>query len=530
LGKSTVQEVAATGLPKPSVLARTAAGMGWIVGWRLATRFLGLVNTLVLVRLLAPADFGLVALGTTFVIAVDTLSTLGVEDALVRDHAPTPDMYDTAFTLTVLRSIATALVICVVAVPVAAFFAEPRLAYILWALAVGALIAGCGSMGPIDFRRDMDFGKEFTLQMLPRIVSIVLTIGGALIWRSYWALVAGILAGRIVRTVFSYCLHPWRPRFTLAAWRALIAFSLWSWAISMAELVRDRMDTFVIGRIINPTSVGIYAIGEEIAALPTNELVLPLCRACFSGFAAARSDGQGLSETFMRPIATTFLVTLPAGLGISLVADPLVRLTVGENWSAAISIIQVLGIMGGVAVFGYVASTLLSVHALLRQRFVITIICLMLRLLLIIPLISRFGILGAAIGAFAGATIEHVAFIITIFGRFKLSWREFGARIWRPIAAGAVMSSVLFVTNLGWSRSVGDATEIVRTLVVAVSLGAVLYVLTLGALWWLSGRPPGAESDVLALIKRVARRGRFQSPGATALNGSSQGILDETVS
>ena len=144
-------EGAETGLPKPSVLARTAVGMGWIVSWRLATRLLGLVSTLVLVRLLAPADFGLVALGTTFVIAVDTLSTLGVEDALVRDHAPTADMYDTAFTLTVLRSIATALVISVVAIPVGAFFAEPRLAYILWTLAVGALIAGCGSMGSYRF-------------------------------------------------------------------------------------------------------------------------------------------------------------------------------------------------------------------------------------------------------------------------------------------------------------------------------------------------------------------------------------------
>ena len=134
----------------------------------MVTRILGLASTLVLVRLLTPADFGLVALGTSFIIAVDTLSTIGVEDALVREHAPTAAMYDTAFTLTALRGGATTLLIALAAFPIGSFFAEPRLAYILLALAAGTLINGIGSIGIVDFRRDLAFEKEFTLQILPR--------------------------------------------------------------------------------------------------------------------------------------------------------------------------------------------------------------------------------------------------------------------------------------------------------------------------------------------------------------------------
>ena len=175
-------------------------------------------------------------------------------------------------------------------------------------------------------------------------MSIVVTIGTALLWHSYWALISGILTSRIVRTLFSYRMHAWRPRFTLSAWRALIGFSLWSWAISMAELVRDRIDMFVVGRAMSSTAVGIYAIGEEVALLPGTEIVLPLCRACFPAFAAVGRSGESVEDVFMRPVAASFLLTLPAGLGISLIADPLVRLLMGEGWTGAIPIIQLLGI------------------------------------------------------------------------------------------------------------------------------------------------------------------------------------------
>ena len=280
------------------MLARTAVGLGWIVGWRMATRALGLLSTLVLIRLLAPGDFGLVALASTFVIAVDTLSELGVEDSLVREPHPTPAMYDTAFTLNAMRSGVTAALLAAAAAPVAGFFAEPRLADILWALAAGTVVSGAGSIGVVDFRRDINFAREFVLQILPRVLSILVTIGAALAFRSYWALVAGLLAGRLARTGFSYRMHPWRPRLDLSAWRYLIGFSAWAWAISMTELVRDRMNAFVLGRVLDAAAVGIYAVGEEVAELPTTELVFPLCRSAFSGFAAARAAGQDVAETF----------------------------------------------------------------------------------------------------------------------------------------------------------------------------------------------------------------------------------------
>ncbi len=474
--------------------------------WRMATRLLGLASTLIIVRLLVPADFGLVALGTSFITAVDTLSAIGIEDALVRQQAPSNAMYNTAFTLTAFRGAVTTLLIAIAAAPIGSFFGEPRLAYILWALAAGTLITGFGSIGVVDFRRKMAFDKEFLLQILPRIVSIVVTVACAWTWHSYWALVAGILTSRAVRTIFGYWMHVWRPRFTLSAWRDLIGFSLWSWAISMAELGRDRVDMFVIGRVMSPAAVGVYALGEELGMLPGTEIVLPLCRACFPAFVEAARMGKSIEEAYTRSVAATFLITLPAGLGVSLEAEPLTRLIMGEKWTAAISIIQLLGIAGSLMVFGCVATTLVTAAGLMRRQFTITVSCLGLRLLLLVVMVNQFGLIGAGIGAFCGLLLEHIWFLVVVFRRFGFSVINFLHQIWRSVLSGWLMAMVLFGTGFGWTPVAGETSELVRILIEIATLGAATYIVAILTLWWMSGRPSGPEADMLAVFVKLVRR------------------------
>ena len=157
------------------------------------------------------------------------------------------------------------------AYPAAAFFDEPRLAAILFALGIGVGMGGFENIGVLDFRRDFAFNREFQLLVVPRILGIVAGITFALIFVNYWALVVGIMTTRSMRLVFTFVMHPYRPRFGLRAWRYIFGFSFWTWIISLGELLRDRSDSLVIGRILNTVEVGIYSVGAEIAALPTTE-------------------------------------------------------------------------------------------------------------------------------------------------------------------------------------------------------------------------------------------------------------------
>ncbi len=106
-------------MPDTSIARKTAIGAAWLVGWRLVTRLLGLVSTLALARILVPADFGIVAMATIFSSIVEALSYVGLQDALVRHPGDDRRLFDTAFTLQLLRALAIGMILAVGA-PVAA--------------------------------------------------------------------------------------------------------------------------------------------------------------------------------------------------------------------------------------------------------------------------------------------------------------------------------------------------------------------------------------------------------------------------
>lgn len=495
-----------TGQQPGAILAKTARGVGWIIGWRLTTRLLGLVSTLTLVHLLVPADFGLVALGAGFALGVDALSALGVEDALIRLNSTSRELYDTGFTLNALRGLASAAIVAAAAVPAARFFGEPRLANVVLALAVGMLCSSFYNIGITEFRRDLAFDKEFQLMVMPRICGVVITIAVALIWHSYWALIAGNLSMRLTGLAGTYIMHPYRPRLTLRGWRDLAGFSFWSWALSIAALLRERADSFVIGRALGSRGVGIYEIGTEIAALPTSELIGPVARASFPGFAAARHSGADAAQTYNRLIAFVILLTLPAGIGISLVADPIVRLAFGPQWLAAIPLVQILGASGTAMALGFVSSTLYSAHALLRPMFRIVLFAIAIRLVLLVLLVQRFGLIGCAVAASIAVLLENTSYVIGTLRRFKLRAADLLRSTWRCLLATAAMAATLILAGLGWHPASGSGPELAQTLVAAVATGVLSYSVVLLGLWLATGRPPGPESDLASIALRLFGR------------------------
>jgi lipopolysaccharide exporter len=493
--------------PTGTLFARTVRGTGWLITWRMATRLLGVVSTVVLVRLLAPADFGLIALATSFTLAVEAMALIDVEDAVTRERAPTREVYDTAFTLGLLRGLAIGGMIAALAFPAARFFAEPRLAPVILALGLGFLLDGLTNVGVVDFRRDFAFHREVQLWLTPRLMSILLTLGTALLLRSYWALVVGILSQRALRVVFSYRMHPFRPRLGLSAWRGLLGYSLWLSVINVASLLRDRADSILLGRLLGTAPVGIFAIGAEIAALPTTELVEPACRAAFSGFSTARNTGLDAGETWLSIIASMTLLTFPAGVGLALIAGPLVQLAFGARWMAAVPLVQLLGIAGCLAAFGTIGSVLLRVHGKMHQVLGIVLAGATLRVALLLLLIPRFGLLGAGFAVAVGLVFDHLLYLVITLRGFAMPLSALLGRLWRSVLATAAMAAVLLWSGQGGQAAMATTlARLAMKLLTAMTTGATVYIVTLLAIWLVVGRPAGAEADLLTLLQRLLAR------------------------
>jgi O-antigen/teichoic acid export membrane protein len=486
----------------PSVASRVTRGTGWVVAWRVASRNLGLLSTLILVRLLKPEDFGLVTLASGFVNAVDSLSAIGVQDALVREPSPDRTMYDTAFSLNLLRCIATAAIIFALAWPAGDFFGEPRLVYVLLALGASMLLSGLSNIKVVDFRRNFEFHKEFNLSMTSRVVMILSTIGFALIWRSYWALVFGVIMNRLTSLFQSYIMRPFRPRLTFRSWRPLIAFSLWTWLQAMVVQVKDRADSIIIGRILGAAAFGLFSIAVEFGTLPVTELVEPLGRTLFSGFALLHRDQASPTRLYLNAIEAAVLLILPAGLGISMVADPMVRFVLGPQWLTVVPAMQIIAVVSTVTIFGSFSSTFLMARGNVRDSFLLTCLSVAIRIPVMVGLVYAWGLSGAAVAVAVTLMIDQGLFLWRTMRTLAITGFDLLMGTWRAISASLVMVGCLYALRLAWTPG-GDSPgwSNFQDLLTRCLVGATTYAAALALAWILAGRPDSMEKRAFMIVR-----------------------------
>lgn len=495
----------------PSVGTQAAISAGWMIAWRFVTRVLGLVSTLILARLLTPGDFGLIAMGTSFVAAVDSLSGLGILDALVRRRSNDRHMLDTAFTLQLVRGFVTACIIAATAIPVRDWFGEPRLLTIM--LILGALSAASGfeNIGIAEFRHQLRFDREFKLLFLPRIMSFAVTVGCAVAFRSYWALVAGVVTSKLCRLVMTYVAHPYRPRLSLRSWNELAGFSFWNWASSLAYLVWDRADYFVYGPVLGASTLGVYMLAAEIALLPITELVSPASAALFPGVARAQDQGQDVIALAV-PIALTLaLLTVPLAIGISATSGYVVASLLGPQWDATRPLIAIFSLTSLFSPFSFVCMTVLVARGHIRRSFfgITAASTTKVIVLAIMSSVTREATLFAWAGVGITA-VEAICFLVQLNMTQRIDWLSSLRPAGRILASSLATMVVLYATGAGW-----QPTQLVgmSALGVGVAIGLsslAFFGLVQIMLWWLDGRPEGPEKRLvqtaLPLIRRLRQR------------------------
>ena len=299
-----------------------ARGAAWMVAFRLFDRSVGVVSTTILARLLIPADFGLVAMAMSVIAIIELASAFSFEMALIQDPDPQREHFDTAWTLNILIAIGGGVATAAVAYPASSFYGDPRLAPVMFAIGAAWVISGFESTGIANFRREMNFAAEFRWMASKRVVSFLVTLAAALLFRSYWALVIGMATGRITGVLLSYTMHPFRPRLSLTRARSLFSFSRWLLANNIVSVMLSRLPHFYIGRVFGAQTLGAYTVGSEIAQLAHTELVAPINRAMFPGYARLVDEPETFRRVCIDATAAILLIVLPVSAAVALLAGP----------------------------------------------------------------------------------------------------------------------------------------------------------------------------------------------------------------
>lgn len=484
-----------------SIGQRMAGGALWMIFVRVIDRILGLGSIVILARLLVPADFGLVAMATALLALLELLSTFGVDVALIQNTSASRRHFDTAWTFNVILGAAIGLVLLMIAAPAAQFYNEPRLQAIIIFLAVAAFIQGFENIGTVLFRKEFRYQQEFKFLLSKRLSVFIVTISLALILRNYWALVTGILVGRLASLVLSYWLHNYRPRFSLAARGELFHFGKWLVVGNVLYFATSRSADFVIGKISGAHALGLFNLSYEISNLPTSDLIAPINRAIFPGYAQKAADLGMLRQTYLEVIGIIALLAVPAGVGIAAVAEFLVPVVMGPNW------IEAIPAMTALSFYGVLLSLKSNNHyiylALGKPR--ITMFLGLLQLIILLPLVVAGSLRDGAIGAAMGYLVAQLLFspisVAVLRHVLELRVAQLVNVFYRPAIAAATMYGGVRLLASVFDGAPKYGAELILPLLICVLCGMGLYAAILLLLWLIVGRPVSAERRIFEFVR-----------------------------
>ena len=466
-----------------------------MIAMRWCVRSIGLVSTVVLARILVPADFGIVAMAVIVIGFIEVFAEAGFDLALIERSNPTRDHYDTAWTFQVIQGFVLACLMLVVAAPTALYFSEPKVESVIFVLAISTFLNGFVNIGIVQFRKNLDFSKDFRYGIYTKLVIFVFTITFALTIQNYWALVGGIVVGAAVRVVVSYIMHPYRPRFCLRRSRDIWSFSQWLLLFHVGQYIMNRADQIIIGRIYSTSMMGGYSVATDFATMPTTELVYPVGRALFPNYALLASEPARVAKAYINAIATIAVLCLSAGFGLSLVATDVVAIVLGPKWISTIPLVEWLAISGAFAAISHTARTFLAATGHAKASAVSTWgnIALLLPVLLAV---AQFGSISDMAMARAIVSVTYLIVVLWIVTRLsQVTVSGLLGALWRPVLATVAMVFAVRAFHL-------DSVEMPPlTLVMDIGVGAISYVTALFTLWRLSGRPDGAEQMAVHYLR-----------------------------
>lgn len=472
-------------------------GAAWAVGMRWSVRLLGLLNTIVMARILMPSEYGVVAMASVVAGLVQAFLDFGASTALLRKAEISRDDIDSAWTLRVLQGLGVMVLMLALSPIAAAYFSEPRVAYVMATLGVCFAITCAGNIGVTLAQKAFNFSLDFKLQVMSKVLGVLVTIGAGLTLRDYRALVLGIAASQIGIAAMGYWMHPYRPRWNTSKIGEIWAITKWLMLSNIGIFVMRRGDELIAGRVVSsPAQFGAYSVGSDLGQMPTSEVGPAMLRALLPLLSSMGGTVQQINTSVVKAAGAANTVTFALGLGFAALATPATALILGPSWSSAAPYVAGFAIVGALQSMSGAVIALMVMRGRTKQHSMTVwaeFICFLLAAVLLVPTLSVIGLVWArGVGALGGAAAA--ALLARRYCELRLS--ALVARLARP-AAGAVLMFVL----VRWVSHLVEPLWL--QLVTGVVVGAGFYSLWCWVSWRLVGRPDGLESMVVGQLARL---------------------------
>jgi len=478
---------------------RTTLGTGLLIVSKVLSRSADLAALTVLARLLTPADFGIVALAMSALTIAEAVLEVPVGLALMSLRDRTKAHFDTAFTLQLVRGAVLASILLIAAWPLAAFYHDDRLFALLCVLSLAPVSNGLVSPRMTEYAVRMDFRPIFAMETLSKLISVVVSVGAAWWTGSYWSLAFGTLAAPLSGVLISFIIAPYFPALTFSEWKVFAGYLRWTTLTQTLSATNWQMDQLLLGRWVGRFELGSFSMALSLSSVPGQIFIGQTFRPLLVGFSLVRNDRPRLIQAYLKSVDSIVAVGLPLLAGMHLTADPLIRVFLGEKWSAAAPMLQWLSLASIPSLFiGAIGPLGISLNRP-SMFFFVALTEFLFKLPLMLIGLLYFGITGVLVVRLVTAIVVAGCAMLAVQGLIELPIRTQLLSPWRPVVSVIVMAVTVVLTS-GMGLGERNHLELIYWLARTTVTGAVVYGAVLFLLWFVSGRPDGIETKVVEFL------------------------------
>lgn len=455
-----------------------------------------LLMTVVLARLLEPAEFGLFALALLLVNLFDYVKDLGVVAALVQSDRDWKRIAPTGFTLSIVFGVATGAALAATASISSAMLGHPELAGLIRVLAIALVISSLSAIPLARLRRDLSFHSRLFPEFCGAVAKTALTIGLAATGHGVWSLVYGQLAAVAITAALYWRAAPamGRPGFDAAEARQLIRFGMPVTGVTLLAFAIYNVDYLAIGTRLGTTELGLYTLAYRIPELLVLNLCIVISEVLFSSLSRLQHDRAQLAAHYRQTLVVVMALTAPIGVGLAAVSGPLVSTLYGTEYEGAATMLAILAAYTVVYSASFHAG---DVYKAVGRPGLLTAINAAKLLVLVGPVWWAAGH-GATLVATAilGVETVHLALRLVLVRRLvPLRATDLLSAIARPVAAAVPMGLAL----VGLDAAMAGEPAPLR-LGVLIALGPAIYLLALRF------TAPQLTREALRLVKARTER------------------------
>jgi len=470
------------------------SGAKWSAASQFGRQGIQFVTLVILARLLAPEDFGLVGMTIVVIGFLALFKDLGTSAAVIQRQDLSEELLSSVFWLNVFFGLVIMALLYAASPLAAAFYQEPRIIPILQVLSATFFISGLSILHQALLQREMAFNHLAKVDLGATLAGAIVGVGAALSGWGVWSLVFQSLAVALVTTVLLWVFSAWRPRLVFR-WnnlRSVARYSLNLLGFNFFNYLARNADHLLIGRFLGAQALGYYILAYRIMLYPLQNISYVLGRVMFPAFSRLQKQLERFRRAYLRVAASIALVTFPLMMGLMALVAPFVLAILGEQWEPVIILLIILAPVGLTQSIGSTVGTIYQAMGRTDWMFrwgaatgILRVIAFVIGL--------KWGVVGVATAyAIITFVLLYPSYAIP-FRLIQLPVRKLAGVLWRPLVSGLIMGAVLFVTQHVLPEQITSAQQ----LALLIPLGVMVYFVAI----WLLDRPLLLEVWSLARSK-----------------------------